>query len=213
MFTLYDYLPSQNAYKVRLLLSHLDIKYETQIVSIFEGEGQNPDYLAVNPTGAVPALRLDDGRVIAESMAILWFLAEGTAYLPDDSYSQAKILQWLSFENDYLQNSIGSLRFWTLTGKVEGRPIEMVEAKRKIALKVLNILERELTAREFLVDGGYTIADIACFAYAHLAEDGSLSLQPYPNLLKWLDRVRTQLGFLPTIYPYSVDPHAGNELP
>ena len=107
MITLYDYLPSQNAYKVRLLLSHLDIPYRTVPVGIFAGEGQTAEYRAINPTGAVPAIRLDDGRVLAESLAILCYLAEGSRYLPADAVARAKVLQWLSFENDYLQNSIG----------------------------------------------------------------------------------------------------------
>src|ERR1043165_2509443 len=98
MLTLYDYLPSQNAYKVRLLLSHLGLPYRTEMVSIFEGAGQDPAYLAVNPTGAVPALRLDDGRVLAESNAILTYLAAGTQYLPAEAFAAAKVQQWMSFE-------------------------------------------------------------------------------------------------------------------
>src|SRR5689334_21630026 len=97
MLTLFDYLPSQNAWKVRQLLHHLQAPYRTEHVSIFEGEGQRPEYLAINPTGAVPAIRLDDGRVLAESNTILAFLAEGTAYLPSDAFGRAKVLQWLSF--------------------------------------------------------------------------------------------------------------------
>src|SRR4051812_14368063 len=98
MLTLFDYLPSQNAWKVRQLLNHLQTPYRTEYVGIFEGEGQRPEYLAINPTGAVPAIRLNDGRVLAESNAILAFLAEGTSYLPEDAFGRAKVLQWLSFE-------------------------------------------------------------------------------------------------------------------
>ena len=93
MLTLYDYLPSQNAYKVRLLLSHLGRPYRTEIVSIFEGRGQDPEYLRINPTGAVPAIRTEDGKVLAESLAILTFLAEGSRYLPQDPYQRARALQ------------------------------------------------------------------------------------------------------------------------
>ncbi|HKE47260.1 MAG TPA: glutathione S-transferase N-terminal domain-containing protein, partial [Rhodanobacteraceae bacterium] len=98
MLTLFDYLPSQNAWKVRQLLNHLGMPYRTESISIFEGEGQRPEYLAINPTGAVPAIRLDDGRVLAESNAILTFLAEDTPYLPKDRFERAKVAQWLSFE-------------------------------------------------------------------------------------------------------------------
>ena len=209
---LYDYLPSQNAYKVRLLLSHLARPYQTVPVSIFEGAGQRPDYLRVNPTGAVPAIELDDGRVLSESLAILCYLAEGTPYLPADAFERAKVLQWLSFENDYLQNSIGSLRFWTLTGKLERRPPELVAGKRKIALRCLAILDDALADQPFLV-GGYTIADMACFAYTHLADDAGLPLREYPNVQAWLGRVRAQPRFLATVYPYLIDPHSRHELP
>lgn len=212
MLTLYDYLPSQNAYKVRLLLSHLGRAYRTEIISIFEGAEHHPEYLAINPTGAVPALQLEDGRVLAESLAILMFLAEGTPFLPADPFLRAKVLQWLSFENDYLQNSIGSLRFWKLTGKIERRPRELVESKRAMALKVLRILDRQLAGERFLVDDRYTIADMACFAYTHLAADADLPLGEHRNVTRWLERVRDQPGFLAETYPYSIDPHSGREL-
>lgn len=213
MLTLYDYLPSQNAYKVRLLLSHLGRAYRTEIVSIFEGAGQRPEYLAINPTGAVPAIRLEDGRVIAESLAILCFLAEGTPYLPADPYLRAKVLQWLSFENDYLQNSIGSLRYWKLTGKLERRPRELVESKVGTATKCLRILDRALASGDFLLGDVYTIADIACFAYTHLAADAGLPLAEHRSVVRWIERVRRQPGFLAEVYPYSIDPFSIRELP
>src|SRR5690242_3529180 len=167
MLTLYDYPPSQNAYKVRLLLHHLGTPYRTEQISIFEGEGQHPEYLAVNPTGAVPAIRLEDGRVIAESNAILCYLAEGTRFLPDDRYARAKVLQWLFFEQNYVEPQIGTLRHWTMTGKLAARSAEMIEARRAASLKALRILERELATRPFLAGADYTIADMAIFAYAH----------------------------------------------
>ena len=211
MLTLYDYRPSQNAWKVRQLLTHLGHEYTTVEVSIFEGHGQSPEYRAVNPTGAVPGLRLEDGRVLAESLAILCYLAEGTKYLPADAYARAKVLQWLSFENDYLQNSIGSLRFWKLTGKQ--RPAALVEGKTQIALRCLRILDEALANSPFLVGERYTIADITCFAYTHLAEDADLPLNDHPNVLAWMARVRAQPGHLERVYPYSVDPHSAVELP
>jgi glutathione S-transferase len=211
MLTLFDYKPSQNAWKVRQLLSHLGRAHATVEVSIFEGQGQTPEYRAINPTGAVPGLQLDDGRVLSESLAILTYLAEGTPYLPADAYERAKVLQWLSFENDYLQNSIGSLRFWTLTGK--RRPPELVAAKTQVARRCLRILDDALAASFFLVGDRYTIADIACFAYTHLAEDAGLPLRDHPHVLAWLARVRAQPGHLARVYPYSVDPHSAGELP
>lgn len=213
MLTLYDYLPSQNGYKIRLLLNHLGREYRTEIVSIFEGEGQRTEYLATNPTGAVPAIRLDDGRVLAESNAILFYLAEGTAYLPTDPFDRARVLQWMSFEADYIQPTAGSLRYWTLTGKLPLRPRAMVEGKRAGALKALAALDRELAGRDFILGQRYTIADISLFAYTHVARDADLPLDDFSNVIAWIDRIRRQLGFLARVYPYSIDPHSALELP
>ena len=213
MLTLYDYLPSQNAYKVRLLLRHLGIPYRTELVSIFEGEGQRPDYLAVNPTGAVPAIRLEDGRVIAESNAILCYLAEGSRYLPADRYARAKVMQWLFFEQNYVEPQIGTLRHWRMTGKLARRSPEAIEGRRAGAVKALRILERELAARRFIAGDGYTIADMAIFAYASRAEEARILLGPYPNFRAWVERVAAQEGFLAETHPYSIDPHSSRELP
>lgn len=213
MLTLYDYLPSQNAYKVRLLLHHLGIPYRTEMVSIFEGEGQRPQYLAVNPTGAVPAIRLDDGRVIAESNAILCYLGEGTQYLPDDRYARAKVLQWLFFEQNSVEPQIGTLRHWRMTGKLARRSPELIESRRAGSLKALSILERELSTRRFIAGDDYTIADMAIFAYAHRAEEAGISLEGYPHFRAWVERVATQEGFLAETHPYSIDAYSGNELP
>ncbi|HEV8692614.1 MAG TPA: glutathione S-transferase family protein [Lysobacter sp.] len=213
MFTLYDYLPSQNAWKVRQLLQHLQRPYRTQLVSIFEGEGGEATYRAISPTGTVPAIRLDDGRVLAESNAILTFLAEGTPYLPDDAYGRAKVWQWLSFEQERVESQIGALRHWTLTGKLPRRPEVLVELKRKGGLKALAILDTELATRDFIAGARYSIADIAMFAYASRAEEAGLSLQPHPHFRAWVARVEAQPGFLAEMHPYSMDPHSVGELP
>lgn len=212
MPVLYDYLPSQNAYKVRLLLNHLRLPYETKIVSIFEGLGQHPDFLALNPTGAVPVLRLDDGRALAESNAILTYLAHGTPYLPADPFANAKVQQWMSFEQDYV-NSIATLRHWTLTGKLARRPPALVERHRAKAVKALAILERELAQRPFIAGDSYTIADISVFAYVHRADEAGLALADHVNVCRWIERVRAQPGFLATCYPYSIDPFSAGDLP
>lgn len=213
MITLYDYLPSQNAYKIRLLLNQLQQAYKTEMISIFEGEGQRPEFLAVNPTGAVPAIRLEDGRVLAESNAILFYLAQGSRYLPQDPFDQAKVLQWLSFEGDYVQATIATIRHWNMTGKLARRAESLVHAKRAGSLKVLGILERELSERRFLVADSYTIADISLFAYVHLAGQGGLPLQDYPHILQWIGRVKSEDRYLDEVYPYSIDPHSVKELP
>ena len=213
MLTLYDYLPSQNGYKIRLLLNQLERPFRTEIVSIFEGQGQCPEYLAINPTGAVPAIRLEDGRVLAESNAILFHLAEGSRFLPADAFQRAKVLQWMSFEADYIQATAGSLRYWTLTDKLGRRPAAMVEAKRQGALKALAALDRELTQSPFIVGDDYTIADNSLFAYTHVARDADLPLGDYRNVIAWIERVRNQPRFVERVYPYSIDPHSSRELP
>jgi glutathione S-transferase len=212
MLTLFDYLPSQHAYKVRLLLSHLQLPYRREIVSIFEGEGQSPDFLAVNPAGAVPAIRFDDGRVLAESHAILAFLAHGTRYLPSDPFDQARVHQWLSFEQNHV-GAIATLRHWTMTGKLARRPEALVALRRRGSLKALAILERELGTRPFIAGDSYTIADMSIFAYTHLAPEAGLPLADHGNVVRWIERVRAQDGFLATCHPYSIDPFSGGDLP
>jgi glutathione S-transferase len=213
MLTLFDYLPSQNAWKVRQLLKHVDRPYRTVPISIFEGEGRNEAYLRINPTGTVPAIRLDDGRVLAESNAILAYLADGTAYLPGDPFGRAKVQQWLCFEQERVESVIGALRHWTMTGKLARRPAELVAAKRQAATRTLGILDSELATRSFIAGDDYSIADIALFAYASRAEEAGLSLQTYPNFRAWVARVEAQPGFLAQMHPYAIDPHSSNELP
>jgi glutathione S-transferase len=213
MLTLYDYLPSQNAWKVRLLLNHLGLPYRQRWVRIFEGEGRRPEFLAMNPSGRVPVLQLDDGRTLAESNAILAFLADGTAYLPGDAFERAKVHQWLNFEQEQVESVIGALRHWTMTGKLARRPPALVEMKRNGSLETLRILDQQLATRPFIAGGRYTIADMSIFAYASRAEDAGLSLEPHPHLRAWIARVEAQPGFLATMHPYSIDPHSANDLP
>jgi glutathione S-transferase len=211
MLTLYDYLPSQNGWKVRQILHHLAIPHAVKIVSIFEGEGRAPDYLAINPTGAVPAIQYDDGRTLAESNAILFHLARGSDLLPDDPFVQAKILQWMSFEADYVQSTLGAARHWLMTGKV--RSADLVAARQSAGKRALTALDSELATRPFLVDAGYTVADIAMYAYAHLADEAGVPLTLYPNIVAWTDRIRAQPGHLAARHAYAIDPHSSRELP
>jgi glutathione S-transferase len=213
VITLYDYLPSQNAYKVRLLLNHLGRPYVTKIVQIFAGEGRNPSFLAKSPTGAVPVLELDDGRLLTESNAILFYLAQGTAYLPPDAWSQAQVMRWMFFEEDLIQNGLASLRHWTQTHKLARRSPEMIASKHAVSRKSLDILERWLRGRSFLTDAGYTIADMSVFAYVSRAGEAGIELIAFPAVTVWLERIRSQPNFLETVHPYSIDPHSSQELP
>lgn len=213
MLTLFDYLPSQNAWKVRLLLNHLNKPYRTIPVSIFDGEGQTTEYRQINPTGTVPAIRLDDGRVLAESNAILRYLAEGSVYLPTDAFGQAKVQQWLHFEQERVESVIGALRHWTLTGKLARREPGLIEAKRRAGERSLAILEAELVTRPFIAGETYGIADMAMFAYGSRAEEAGLSLETCTHFRAWIARVEAQPGFLATMHPYSIDPISARELP
>jgi glutathione S-transferase len=213
MLTLFDYLPSQNAWKVRQLLHHLGQPHQTVLISIFEGEGRTDSYLRINPTGTVPAIRLDDGRVLAESNAILMYLANGTRYLPDDMFERAKIAQWLCFEQERVESVIGSLRHWMMTGKLARRSPELIDGKRRAARRTLDILENELATRPFIAGDCYSIADMAIFAYASRAEEAGLSLQRHPHFRRWVTRVESQPGFLASMHSYAIDPYSVHELP
>jgi glutathione S-transferase len=212
MLTLYDYLPSQNAWKVRQLLAHLQLPHRTRLVGIFEGEGSTDAFRAISPTGTVPAIELGDGRVLAESNAILMYLAHDTPYLADDPFGRAKTWQWLCFEQERIESQIGALRHWMLTGKLARRPQVLAELKRNAGRNALEILEREFATRDFIAGERYGIADIALFAYASRAEEAGFDLQPYPRLRGWIARVQAQPGFGAPMYPYSIDPHSGREL-
>lgn len=208
MLTLYDYLPSQNGWKVRVLLGLLKISYHSQIVSIFEGESRSERFLKLNPAGAIPVLEIEDGRTIAESNAILAYLAEGTPFLLPDRYPRAKAMQWLFFEQYNVEPVIGSLRFWTLTGRLE-RNRDMAAGKREAGARALAALDRSLANTPFLIGKDLSIADIAVYAYSHRAEDCGFSLTNYPAVSVWCDRVRDAIGPEYPVYPYSVDPHSG----
>ena len=208
MLTLHDYLPSQNGWKVRVLLGLLKTAYRTREVSIFEGESRTPAFLKLNPSGAIPVLELEDGRAIAESNAILTYLADHTPLLPADRFARAKVMQWLFFEQYNVEPVIGSLRFWTLTKRLE-RNRSMVDAKREAGSRALGALEQGLAGSRFLVGRELSIADIAVYAYSHRAEDCGYQLSDYPGITAWLGRVCETLGPNYPVHPYSVDPHSG----
>jgi glutathione S-transferase len=208
VLTLHDYLPSQNGGKIRVLLGLLRIPYNSRGVSIFEGESHTSAFLALNPAGAVPVLELEDGCAIAESNAILVYLAEGTAFLPADRYQRAKVMQWLFFEQYHIEPVIGSLRFWTLTGRLE-RNQGLVAAKREAGARTLAAMDRSLADSRFLVGSDFSIADIAAYAYSHRAEDCGLPLADYPAVSAWAGRVRDSIGPGYPVHPYTVDPHSG----
>ena len=204
MLKLYDYLPSLNGFKIRLLLQHLGQPYQHVPVAIFQGESRTPEFLEKNPVGAIPVLEPEPGVHIAESNAILCYLAEGTAYLPAERLARARVMQWLFFEQYYVEPTIGTLRFWVLTNKVKANEA-LAAGKRGAGERALDALERHLSRHPFLANDSYSIADIAVFAYSHLAADAQFDLSSRPPLVRWIERVKGQSTALPKVYPYTPD--------
>jgi glutathione S-transferase len=190
---LYDAPVSGNCYKVRLLLAQLGIDYERQDVDVIERASRPALLGKLNPALSVPTVVLDDGSALAESNAILWYFSEGTPYLPEERLGRARVLQWLSFEQFSHQPYIALLRFW-LT--ISPAPVaqEKIEARKPAGYFALDAMERHLDGRSFLVDERYTIADIALYAYTHVAHEGDFDLAAYPAIRAWIERVAAQPG-------------------
>jgi glutathione S-transferase len=197
MITLFNYPASRNSWKVRQLLQHLSQKYKTVTVDIFQDGDLRAGYRRdINPTGKVPAIQLEDCRPLAESNAILVYLAEGSAYLPSDSFDRAKVLQWMSFEQEQVESTIGTMRYWKHANQLANRPRGLVEEKRNAARKALGILDCQLSKHDFITGDVYSIADIAMFAYSTCAEEAEIALEPFPYFRAWVARVEAQSGFL-----------------
>ncbi len=190
---LYDHRQSGNAYKVRLLLAQLAQPYERVELDIERGETRTPDFLRINPNGRIPVLELDDGRHLCESGAILFFLAHATPFLPGEPWDVARALQWMFFEQYSHEPYVAVVRHWIQTGATVGREAE-IEERRARGYDALAVMEGALRDRPFLVADRYTIADIALYAYTHVAHQGGFDLSPYPALRAWLERVREQAG-------------------
>jgi len=184
---LYDYLPSGNSYKVRLLMSWLGLSYEHLDMNIHKGETQTEAFKSKNPVGQIPLLELSDGRTLAESNAIIYFLAEGTPYWPSNAFDQAKALQWMFFEQYKHEPSIAVARFVTMYA-MDSRAGELPGLTER-GNAALAVMEGHLADHHWFVGSGPTIADIALYAYTHVAGEGGFDLTQYPNVLAWLDRV------------------------
>jgi len=195
MLRLHDFGESGNAYKVRLLLSQLEIPFERVEVDILKGGSRTPEFLAKNPNGRVPVLEWPDGRCLAESNAILFHLAEGTPFLPEDAWQRAQVLQWLFFEQYSHEPYIAVVRFWHFAELVDEHRDEL-PAKMQRGVDALRVMETHLAERPFFVDGRYTIADVALYAYTHVAHEGGFDLGALPSVTRWLARVRSQPGHL-----------------
>jgi glutathione S-transferase len=189
---LYDSAVSGNCYKVRLLLAHLGIAVERVELDVVDRSNRREVLGDVNPALRVPTIVLDDGRSLAESNAILWYLADGTAYTPSERYERAQVLQWQFFEQYDHEPNVAVARFW-LTKGIDVAPVEL-EAKQAAGYRALDAMERHLAARTFLVGERYSIADISLYAYTHVAGEGGFELGGYPAIRAWLGRVAAQAG-------------------
>jgi glutathione S-transferase len=194
---LYNSPVSGNCYKVRLLLAHLGTPYERRTMDVVDRSNRKDVLGGLNPALRVPTIVLDDGRALAESGAILWYFGEGTRFVPEDRYERAQVLQWMFFEQYDHEPALAVVRFWLA---YSGRPEAFADrlAERQAAgYRALDAMEAHLDGRELLVGGSLTIADIALYAYTHVADEGGFELDGYPALRAWLERVAAEPGHVP----------------
>jgi glutathione S-transferase len=198
--TVYGMKASGNCYKLQLLLEQLGRPYRWVEINSAAGETRTAEFLARNPNGKVPLLELPDGRRLAESNAILCYLAEGSRFLPADAWQRAQALQWLFFEQYSHEPYVAVARF--ISGWLPADHPRRAELPRlrERGHQALAVMEQHLREHEFFVDAGYGVADIALYAYTHVAPDGGIELDGYPALLAWIARVESQPGFVPQTY-------------
>jgi glutathione S-transferase len=196
MITIYGYSSSGNCHKLRMLLGHQDRAYRWIETDSAHGATRTADYLAKNPNGKVPLLELDDGRVMTESNAILYWLAQGTPYLAGDAWHRAQTLSWMFFEQYSHEPYVAVARFICGWSALDDPRRAQLPHLRERGHQALAVMQRHLQSHEWF-SGTYGIADIALFGYTHCAGDGGFDLAQYPAIAAWLDRVREQPGFVP----------------
>lgn len=196
MLTLYDSAISGNAYKVRLLLTQLGLPFKRVEMNVDDGSTRTPDFLKINRIGKVPAVVLEDGTSLAESNAILFYFAEGTKFWPGSKLARARVLQWMFFEQYNHEPTIAVVRHWVAhLGKTpQNEP--MLPAKIAGGYRALDVMEEHLQRHDYLVEDRYSIADIALYAYTHVAHEGGFDLGRYSGITSWLARVASQPGHI-----------------
>jgi glutathione S-transferase len=198
MYRLYDYPPSGNGYKVRLLLSQLEVPFEYIELDILKGETRTPEFLAKNPNGRIPLLELEPGSYLAESNAILFYLAQGTPFLPEDNLAQAQVLSWLFFEQYSHEPNIATPRFWLChLPKLDAYQAMALPYKQEQGYLALAVMDQHLADQPYFVQERYTIADITLYAYTHVAHEGGFDLERFPHVQRWLKRVAAQPNHVP----------------
>ncbi len=196
MLRLYDFLPSGNGYKIRLLLTQIGMPFERIEINILKGESRTPEFLNRNPNGKIPVLEIEDGKYLAESNAILMYVSEGTEFLPYDRFLKAQVLQWLFFEQYSHEPFIATSRYWiSILGKVDEYK-EALKEKHERGYAALEVMETHLTGKTFFVGERYTVADIGLFAYTHVADEGGFDLSKFKAIQAWIERVKAQPGFI-----------------
>jgi glutathione S-transferase len=205
----FDYAASANCLKVRILIRQLGLDVELVPVDIFAGDTITDAYRALNPASETPVLELPSGAPLAESNAILLYLADGSHLLPDELEDLAQVWRWLFFEQSAVVPTIGSARFWTMTARVQGREAEL-ERRLAGARGVLQLLDDHLAAHAFLVGGHYTLADLAVYGYTHAAPDAGLDLGDHPHLRRWLSAVERRPGFENDLVAYPDNARPGS---
>ncbi len=202
MIKLYDFLESGNGFKVRLLLHLLKKPYQLIEKNILEGETKDAAFLKINPNGKIPAIELEDGRCLTESNAILFFLANGSNYLPNDPWVQAQVMSWLFFEQYSHEPNIAVARFWKHFVDITPDVEEQLKEKHEKGYEALSIMEDALAENpdHWLVGSHMTIADIALYAYTHVSEEGGFDLSGYPEILKWIQKIASFPFYVPITY-------------
>lgn len=194
MPTLYDNLSSGNTYKIRLLIAKLGLSVDRVELDLRNGDTRTAEYLALNPNGRVPALALDDGTVLAESDAILVYLAEGTPYWPSTRLGRAQALQWMFFEQYSHEPYIAVVRHWRHEGHMTLKQAAEMPGRVEKGYDALKVMDNHLATRKWFVGDSVTVADIALYAYTHVAHEGGFELEIFPAIEAWLARVAADPG-------------------
>ena len=196
MLKLYSFQGSGNCYKVRLLLTQLGMPFQVVETDILAGEAQTPEYMAKNPNGRTPMVEFGNGNILVESNAILYHFAVGTQYLPEDPLARTRALQWMFFEQNNHETTIAVARHWLKYKQVTTEHRDRLDDLHKGGCRVLGVMEQHLVSRPFFTGESYGIADIALYAYTHVADEGGFDLSGYPNIRTWLGRVSSQPGHI-----------------
>lgn len=203
MYRLYNFPLSGNCYKVRLLLTQLDVPFTCVPVNILNQESRLPDFLQKNPNGKVPVLETEPDVYLVESNAILTYLAEGTDFLPSTPSDRYDVMRWLFFEQSSLGANLSRPRFWVSVAKQAEKFADLIDYHHRLGNAALDVLEQHLKSRSFLVADRYTIADIAVFSYVHVAHEGNYDIKQFPTIQQWVERVKLQPNYIPITHPGS----------